>query len=142
MHDPLLSQDPQDPQESCTVPECPTTVTPSGAVVVRPEGRLDFGAATDLRNQLKALVEGGNTRLVVNLAAVPSTDSAGLGALIEGLKATRQYGGDLRLAAVNVHIKAALELTNLDQFLRSFDTADQAFAEPSDAGSAAEVHHA
>lgn len=109
--------------------ECPTTVTKSGVVVVRPKGRLTFGMAADLRNQLRGLVDDGSIRLVVDLSDVPSTDSSGLGVLIDGLKAARQAGGDLRIAGANDHVLAAIELTNLDRILKSFDTVDQAFDE-------------
>lgn len=78
---------------------------------------------------------------MVDLSAVPATDSSGLGALIDGLKAARQAGGDLRLAAVNQHLRSALELTNLDRVLKSFDTAEQAFDEPAHASAAARADH-
>lgn len=110
--------------------DCPTTITRSGAVVVRPSGRLSFGMAADLRDQLRGLVETGSNRLVVDLSDVPSTDSSGLAALIDGFKAARQAGGDLRIAGTRDHVMAALELTNLDRILKSVDTAEHAFDEP------------
>ena len=71
----------------------------SGVVVVRPTGRLNMTAARMLREELHAIVESGGTRVVVDLSGIEFIDSSGLGALLSGLKAARQAGGDLRIAA-------------------------------------------
>lgn len=105
----------------------PTRKTPAGAVVVSPAGRLDMVAAADLREQLHDLVRLGDTRIVVDLAAVDSIDSSGLGALISGLKAARQGGGDLRIVSPSQQATAVLELTNLNQVLKAFESSDGAF---------------
>ena len=98
-----------------------TRTTPSGALVVKPEGRLNMVAAPGLRKELHSLVEQGNSRIVVDLSGTDFIDSSGLGALISGLKAARQAGGDLRLAA------PTRQVTNLIRVLRTHDTADGAF---------------
>ncbi|WP_059017079.1 STAS domain-containing protein [Mycobacterium sp. M26] len=108
----------------------PTRTTTSGAVVVVPEGRLNVAAAPALRTQLLTLVQGGQSRVVVDLSAAESIDSSGLGALISALKAARQAGGDLRIAAPSTRVVAALELTNLNRVLPPHPSADSAFDEP------------
>jgi anti-anti-sigma factor len=105
----------------------PTRTTSSDAAVIKPEGRLNMVAAPGLRKQLLELVEGGNSRLVVDLSATEFIDSSGLGALISGLKAARQAGGDLRIAAPTRQVVTVLELTNLNRVLRAYDSADGAF---------------
>lgn len=109
--------------------EWPTRTTDGGATVLRPEGRLNMVAAPDLREQLHALVRGGKTRIVVDLSAVETIDSSGLGALISGLKAARQGGGDLRIASPSEQATAVLELTNLNRVLKSCESPDDAFDE-------------
>lgn len=84
-------------------------------------------AAPALRKELHGLIEGGNTRLVVDLSATEFIDSSGLGALISGLKLARQAGGDLRIAAPTTQVETVLSLTNLDRVLRAHPTADAAF---------------
>lgn len=111
--------------------DCPTKAIESGVVVVSPEGRLNMTAAPGLREQLHGLVRDGHSRLVVDLTGVDSIDSSGLGALISGLKAARQAGGDLRIAAPGEQVTAVLELTNLNRVLKSYDSADTAFDERS-----------
>lgn len=107
--------------------EWPTRTTANGAVVVRPEGRLNMVVAPDVREQLHALVRSGKSKLVVDLSGVETIDSSGLGALISGLKAARQGGGDLRISSPSEQAQAVLELTNLNRVLKSFDSADVAF---------------
>ena len=55
-------------------------------------------SAQDLKVRLSDCVSAGQSRLVIDLGDVPFIDSSGLGALISGLKAARQAGGDLRIA--------------------------------------------
>lgn len=104
-----------------------TRTTGSDVVVVRPEGRLNMVAAPQLREQLRELVDSGSARVVVDLAATEFIDSSGLGALVSGLKAARQAGGDLRLASPTAQVRSVLSLTSLDRVLRTYDSADAAF---------------
>jgi anti-sigma B factor antagonist len=110
--------------------EWPTETTSSGAIVLRPNGRLNMMAAPDLREQLRNLVQGGSARVVVDLSDVESIDSSGLGALISGLKAARNAGGDLRISAPNAQVLAVLELTNLNRVLKPRESVEKAFDEP------------
>ena len=73
------------------------------------------------------VVASGSSRIVVNLEDTAFMDSSGLGALIGCLKAARQAGGDLRIAAVQPQVKMVLELTSMDRVLTSYATADEAF---------------
>ena len=110
--------------------DCPTRTLDSGVVVIRPEGRLNMMAAPGLREQLHNLVQDGQTRLVVDMSGVETIDSSGLGALISGLKAARQSGGDLRICQPGEQALAVLELTNLNRVLKSYQSADDAFDDP------------
>ncbi|MGY1832986.1 STAS domain-containing protein [Geodermatophilus sp. SYSU D01180] len=96
--------------------------------VIRPVGRLNMVAAPQLRALVGRLVAGGTPRVVVDLSGTESMDSSGLGALIAGLKTTRQAGGDLRLAGAGEQVQAVLELTNLGRVLRPRPDVAGAFA--------------
>ena len=104
-----------------------TSTDPHGVTVVVSRGRLNMVAARTLRTLLADLVEQGSTRLVVDLEETSFIDSSGLGALISGLKAARQVGGDLRIARPTAEVVSVLELTNLDKVLRPRDTVAGAF---------------
>ncbi|MDZ4267414.1 MAG: STAS domain-containing protein [Mycobacterium sp.] len=99
----------------------------SGVVVVKPTGKLNMVAAPMLRKELQAVVEGGQRHIVVDLSGVEFVDSSGLGALISGLKAARQAGGDLRVAAPSRQVTTVLELTNLNRVLRVHPSAESAY---------------
>lgn len=95
-------------------------------VVLAPEGKFNLVAAPPIKARIDDLVAAGRARLVVDLHAVDFIDSSGLGALIGGLKAARQQGGDLRIAAAGAQVRAVLKLTNLDRILAPYATVEEA----------------
>lgn len=97
-----------------------------GVAVVRPQGRLDMQSAGELRQELSRLAERGRDRLVLDLDGVRFMDSSGLGAIISGLKAARQAGGDLRIARANEQVRLVLQLTSLDQVLPPYASVEEA----------------
>ena len=99
----------------------------TGVGVVTPRGRLNMVAARQFKTILGELVAGGTHRIVVDLAETDFIDSSGLGALIGGVKQTRQQGGDLRIARPTESVLGVLELTNLARVLRPRDAVDTAF---------------
>jgi len=101
--------------------------TAQGVGVVRPKGRLNMSSARRLKEVLDGLVAGGTTRIVVDMAETTFLDSSGLGALIGGLKAARQAGGDLRIARPTEAVRTVFTLTNLDKVLRPRDDVESAF---------------
>lgn len=95
--------------------------------VVVPRGRLNMVAARQLRESLREIVDGGTHRIVVDLAETTFLDSSGLGALIAGLKAARQVGGDLRIARPTPAVQSVFELTNMDKILKARPDVSSAF---------------
>jgi anti-sigma B factor antagonist len=108
--------------------EIGTSRTGDGLLVVSPVGRLNMVAAPQLRAMVAASVTTGDPRVVVDMAGVDFIDSSGLGALVAGLKAARQEGGDLRIARLTPQVLTVLQLTNLDRVLRPYASVDEAFA--------------
>jgi len=105
-----------------------TKVLGEGVVVLRLEGKLNMVSAPHLREEVHSSVTAGNTHVAIDLSGVDFIDSSGLGALINGLKATRQAGGDLRIAAPTEQVKMVLELTNIDRVLKTYGDAETAFS--------------
>jgi anti-sigma B factor antagonist len=103
-------------------------IRPDGVAVVRLAGRLNMVSAGPLRKQIADLVEQGHSRVAVDLQGMEFIDSSGLGALISGLKSTRQAGGDLRIAAPNAQAHLVLTLTGMDRVLPPYPDTDSAFA--------------
>lgn len=98
----------------------------TGTAVVRLDGRLDLVSAGEAKQRLVEAVDGGQRRLVVDMANVDFVDSSGLGAIVGVLKAARQAGGDLRIARPTSQLRSILELTMLDRVLRPYETVEEA----------------
>jgi anti-sigma B factor antagonist len=106
--------------------EFETAPADGGATVVSPVGRLDMVAASQLRALVNATVQRGSNRLVIDLGETAFIDSSGLGALIAGLKTTRQAGGDLRIARPPEQVMMVLELTQMNTVLRPYPSVQAA----------------
>jgi anti-sigma B factor antagonist len=107
--------------------EMDETTLDSGVLVLKPRGRVNLVAAPGVRMLLADRVAHGSTRIVVDLAEVPSIDSSGLGALVAGLKTARAAGGDLRLARAAEPVLTVLRLTKVDRVLPVYPDAARAF---------------
>jgi anti-sigma B factor antagonist len=99
-----------------------------GVAVLRLGGKVNMVTAAPLRRRLTWLVEEGYPRIVVDLGEVDFLDSSGLGALIGGLKSTRQAGGDLRIANPGEQVRLVLRLTGMERVLPPYEDAATAFA--------------
>lgn len=100
-----------------------------GAAVIRPTGqRMDLQVAGEFRAALLELIQGGQTRLVVDLEDVNFIDSSGLGALVTALKTVklRNTDGDIRLANVRPPVVALLEIIRLHRVFSSYPSVDLA----------------
>lgn len=98
----------------------------TNAVVLAPVGRLNMQSAASLRSSIASVVDEGCPRVVVDLTRTDFIDSSGLGALVAGLKKTRQAAGDLRIAGANEQALMVLGLTNLDRVMRPHETVEDA----------------
>lgn len=85
-------------------------------------GRLDALEARGLRDLFDSHIAAGRNRIVVDLRGLEFVDSAGLAALVKGMKECRASGGDLRL--VSPTAKDAMRVFELTRFDRVFDMVD------------------
>ena len=99
-----------------------------GVAVLRLDGELNMVSAPAVRKSVADLVAAGSSRVVVDLSDVDFLDSSGLGALISGLKSTRQAGGDLRIASPGEQVRLVLRLTNMERVLIPYENPERAFA--------------
>lgn len=100
-----------------------------GVAVLKLDGKLNMVSAPHLREEIHSAVSAGNSRIAIDLTDVDFIDSSGLGALINGLKSTRQAGGDLRIASPAEQVRLVLELTNINRVLKAYDNAETAFSD-------------
>lgn len=85
-------------------------------VTVKLAGRLDALEAAPLRQVIADYLDSGQYLLAIDLSEVEFVDSAGLAALVKGMKGARTQGGDLRLVAPSQpDAMRVFELTKFDE---------------------------
>ena len=92
------------------------------------EGSLDSLSADSLTQVLDREILAGHTNLVVDLAAVHYTSSAGLRSLLMALKGARRVGGDLRLGAAQPNVIEVLSMAGFTSIIKTFDDVPSAIA--------------
>ena len=80
-----------------------------------PSGELDAYTVGEFREALGGLTEVRS--LVINLSEVPFMDSAGLGALIGGIRRTREGGGEVAVACNRPSLTRLLHTTGFDRIV-------------------------
>ena len=94
--------------------------------IITLSGRLDALEAAPLRNLLLSYSESGSHNLVVDLSKVEFVDSAGLAALVKGMKDARANGGDLRIVrSPNQDAARVFALTKFDQVFVMGDSSEE-----------------
>lgn len=82
-------------------------------VICRPVGELDAFTVGHFRDSLTEL--GGGERVLIDLSGVPFLDSAGLGALIGGVRRAREGGGDVAVYGARPAVARLLHTTGFDR---------------------------
>lgn len=83
-------------------------------------GSLDALTAPSLTESFGACLKAGNSKLVVDLASLDYTSSAGLRVLLNTVKEARARGGDLRLAAVQANVKKVFDLSGFVSIMQFY----------------------
>jgi anti-sigma B factor antagonist len=81
--------------------------------ICRPVGELDAFTVGRFRESLAEL--GASPRLLIDLSGVPFLDSAGLGALIGGVRRAREAGGDVAVFGARAAVARLLHTTGFDR---------------------------
>jgi anti-sigma B factor antagonist len=93
-------------------------------------GEIDVYTAPRLRQTIVDLVDGGATRLVVDMEKVDFLDSTGLGVLVEGLKRVKNRDGNLSIVATQDKILKIFDITGLNKAFPIHASVDDAIKEP------------
>ena len=100
--------------------------TGDGYAIFRPVGELDAFTVSQFRQALAELADG--PRLVIDMSGVPFVDSAGIGALIGGIRRARELGGDVVVACNRPSLVRVLCTTGLDRIVAMTGTVGEAKA--------------
>ncbi|MEZ5118007.1 MAG: STAS domain-containing protein [Candidatus Nanopelagicales bacterium] len=98
--------------------------------VVEVGGEVDVYTAPALDERLGALIDEGQTRLVLDLTGVDFLDSTGLGVIVKALKRTRERGGGLALVVTEERIRKVFRITGLDAVVPLHSSVESALSEP------------
>jgi anti-sigma B factor antagonist len=99
-------------------------VTDGGCLICRPVGDLESFTVSQFRQALAEMIDGNC--LVIDLSGVPFVDSAGLGALIGGIRRTRECGGRVAVACSRPTLVRLLHTTGFDRIVTVADSVDEA----------------
>lgn len=83
--------------------------------VCRPVGELDAYTVGQFREVLATFA--GISRLIIDLSEVPFMDSAGLGALIGGIRRAREHDGEVAVACSRPTLTRLLHTTGFDRIV-------------------------
>ena len=95
-----------------------------GYTLCRPVGELDAYTVGQFRESLVELAS--HPRLLIDLSEVPFMDSAGLGALIGGIRRAREAEGDVSVACSRPTLTRLLHTTGFDRIVPVTETLSQA----------------
>jgi anti-sigma B factor antagonist len=85
-------------------------------------GKITLGEGTmALRNRVRDIVQGGDKKIILNLANVTYIDSSGVGELVTAYTTVTNLGGKLKLLNLT---KRSRELLSITKLLTVFDVYD------------------
>jgi anti-anti-sigma factor len=100
----------------------------SGIVVLALAGRLDAGNAPALDQKLRAAIDEGNFKLVVDAGRIDFIGSAGLQVLLVAAKRVAAAGGKIGVAAANDSVKEVFQIAGLSSLFEFYPTVSEAVA--------------
>jgi len=92
----------------------------------RPAGELDAYTVGQFREALASLAD--EPRLLIDLSDVPFMDSAGLGALIGGIRRAREAEGEVVVACSRPTLTRLLHTTGFDRIVPVTESIEEAIA--------------
>jgi anti-sigma B factor antagonist len=100
--------------------------TTEACTICRPVGELDAFTVGHFREALAELAS--KPRLIIDMSGVSFIDSAGLGALIGGIRRTRELGGEVVVCCNRPSIVRTLQTTGFDRIVTMTETVGEAKA--------------
>src|SRR5205085_12308907 len=97
-----------------------------GYTICRPVGELAAYTVGQFREALAEL--SSRPKLLIDMSEVPFVDSAGLGALIGGIRRAREVGGDVAVCCNRPTLVRLLHTTGFDRIVTVTETIEEAAA--------------
>ena len=99
-----------------------TPMNVGDVTLIEAAGRITLGeSVTQLRAQIRELIDGGRTKILLNLADVTYIDSSGIGELVTAYTTVKRTGGMLKLLKLTQRIQDLLQITKLSTVFEVFE---------------------
>ncbi|MBV8202207.1 MAG: STAS domain-containing protein [Acidobacteria bacterium] len=98
-----------------------------GVTILDLKGKITIGVGdVALRNAVQDAINGGATKVVINLKDVTTIDSSGVGELVSAYTTATNRGAKLSLANLPAKVTDILQITQLITVFDVFDSEDEA----------------
>lgn len=96
------------------------------ATVLTLKGRLDLASGSNLKEEIRALLDKEKSLLHLNLSEVDFINSSGLGVLVSIMKEVRVRKGRITLSNLASYVEEIFEITQLSHIFEIFKTEAEA----------------
>ncbi len=97
--------------------------------IVDLSGKILIGDGIDiLRDEINALIEAKETKILLNFAKVPYLDSTGLGEVVRSYTSVKKSGGSIKIINLTQKVEDLLSVTKLITVFETFEDEDKAIA--------------
>lgn len=94
-----------------------------GVTILDLKGKMTLGEGDELlKDKINSLIQQDRKQLVLNLAAVPYIDSAGLGEIVRTYTTVSRQGGRLKLLNLTKRITDLLAITKLLTVFETYES--------------------
>lgn len=101
----------------------------TGITAVKIAGSVHCGAECALlESEVDSLIQEKQTRLILDLSAVSTMDSAAIGSVVRCFRKLKGVGGDLRLAGAPAVVARILDQTKVNKIVPTFSSVAEAAA--------------
>ncbi len=94
--------------------------------VLQITGSFDVYTAGPVREWIDQAAGGARPNIVVDMSGVHFIDSTALAILVQGMRRSREYNGDVRLCGLQQPVRMVLELTRLDKVFEIYSNQSEA----------------
>jgi anti-anti-sigma factor len=88
------------------------------------------GGSTELRDNIRRLIQEGKEKVILNLAGVKYIDSSGVGELVSSSVALNRARGHLRLLNMPEKVEEVMALSSLLSIFEVYDDESEALRKP------------
>lgn len=100
----------------------------NGVLIITPNGRIDSTNSSDFDRHMRAVIDRGDTHIVVDMARLDYISSMGLSVFLAAAKKIRAADGRLALADINNRVRLVFEMSGFLQLFPVYATLDEALS--------------